>query len=106
MTAASAKGMPMRKDKKSAVTAGKNNADTAAIILIAILAGIPFLLGRYFEFNYPDPFDSASNVYSAQHILNGARIGIDENPSAALGTLLVNMLGVRLFGFSEFGLTH
>ncbi|MBE3145046.1 MAG: glycosyltransferase family 39 protein [Planctomycetes bacterium] len=103
MTTASAKGMPMRKDKKSAVTAGKNNADTAAIILIALLAGIPFLLGRYFEFNYPDPFDSASNVYSAQHILNGARIGIDENPSASLGTLLVNMLGVRLFGFSEFG---
>jgi len=103
MTTASAKGMPMRKDKKSAVTAGKNNADTAAIILIAILAGIPFVLGRYFEFNYPDPFDSAANVYSAQHILNGARIGIDENPSASLGTLLVNMLGVRLFGFSEFG---
>jgi len=74
-----------------------------SVILIAILAGIPFLLGRYFEFNYPDPFDSAANVYSAQHILNGARIGIDENPSASLGTLLVNMLGVRLFGFSEFG---
>jgi 4-amino-4-deoxy-L-arabinose transferase-like glycosyltransferase len=74
-----------------------------SIILAVILAGIPFLLGRYFEFNYPDPFDSAANVYSAQHILNGARIGIDENPSAALGTLLVNMLGVRLFGFSEFG---
>ncbi len=72
-------------------------------IIIVILAGIPFLLGRYFEFNYPDPFDSAANVYSAQHILNGARIGIDENPSASLGTLLVNMLGVRLFGFSEFG---
>jgi len=72
-------------------------------VIIVILAGIPFLLGRYFEFNYPDPFDSAANVYSAQHILNGARIGIDENPSASLGTLLVNMLGVRLFGFSEFG---
>ena len=74
-----------------------------SIILIAILAGIPFMLGRYFEFNFPDPYDSAANVYSAQHILNGAKIGVDENPSAALGTLLVNMLGVRLFGFSEFG---
>jgi len=74
-----------------------------SIILIVILAGIPFVLGRYFEFNFPDPYDSASNVYSAQHILNGAKIGVDENPSAALGTLLVNMLGVRLFGFSEFG---
>ncbi|MGA2678393.1 MAG: glycosyltransferase family 39 protein [Sedimentisphaerales bacterium] len=74
-----------------------------SIILIAILAGIPFMLGRYFEFNFPDPYDSAANVYSAQHILNGAKIGVDEDPSAALGTLLVNMLGVRLFGFSEFG---
>jgi len=72
-------------------------------IIIVILAGIPFVLGRYFEFNFPDPFDSAANVYSAQHILNGAKIGVDENPSAALGTLLVNILGVRLFGFSEFG---
>ena len=74
-----------------------------SMVIIVILAGIPFVLGRYFEFNYPDPFDSAANVYSAQHILNGARIGIEETPSAALGTLLVNMLGVRLFGFSEFG---
>ena len=72
-------------------------------ILVIILAGIPFVMGRYFEFNYPDPFDSAANVYSAQHILNGAKIGIDENPSAATGTLLVNILGCRLFGFSEFG---
>lgn len=73
------------------------------MFIIIILAGIPFGLGKYFEFNYPDPFDSASNVYSAQHILNGAKIGIDEKPSAAVGTLLVNILGVRLFGFSEFG---
>jgi hypothetical protein len=72
-------------------------------ILVVILAGIPFALGRYFEINYPDPFDSASNVYSAQHILNGARIGIDEMPSAALGTLLVNILGVWLLGFRELG---
>ena len=74
-----------------------------SIILVVILAGIPFVLGRYFEFNYPDPFDSASNVYSAQHILNGAKIGVEEAPSAGLGTLLVNMFGVRLFGFSELG---
>ena len=53
-----------------------------SIILVAILAGIPFVLGRYFEFNFPDPYDSAANVYSAQHILNGAKIGVDENPSA------------------------
>jgi len=72
-------------------------------VLIVILAGIPFAIGRYFEFGYPDPFDSASNVYSAKHILDGAKIGVDERPSAALGTLLVNILGVSLFGFSEFG---
>ncbi|MGB8225686.1 MAG: glycosyltransferase family 39 protein [Sedimentisphaerales bacterium] len=96
-------GRPVRKDKKPAAATGKTSSGLTAIVLVVILAGIPFALGRYFEFNYPDPFDSAANVYSAQHILNGAKIGIDEKPSAALGTLLVNMLGVRLFGFSEFG---
>ncbi len=107
MTAASAKsgrpGGPVHRDKRPAVAASTPGAELMAIALVAVLAGIPFALGRYFEFNYPDPFDSAANVYSAQHILNGARIGIEENPSAALGTLLVNMLGVWLFGFNEFG---
>ncbi len=70
---------------------------------VAILAGIPFVLGRYFELSYPDPFDSGGYVYSAKHILDGARIGIEEIPSAKLGTLLVNMLGVWLCGFSETG---
>ncbi len=88
---------------KPAAAISDTRRELTAIILIALLAGIPFAFGRYFELNYPDPFDSASNVYSAQHILNGARIGIEEQPSAALGTLLVNILGVRLFGFSEFG---
>jgi hypothetical protein len=71
--------------------------------VIAVLAAIPFTLGRYFELNYPDPFDSGANVYSAKHILDGARIGVEERPSAALGTLLVNMLGVWLCGFNETG---
>lgn len=71
--------------------------------LIIILAAIPFVMGKYYELNTPDPFDSAANVYSAQRILDGAKIGIDEISSAALGTLLVNILGVKLFGFSEFG---
>jgi 4-amino-4-deoxy-L-arabinose transferase-like glycosyltransferase len=93
----------MKKDRKIPNSEFSILSSKLSMIIIVILAGIPFLLGRYFEFNYPDPFDSASNVYSAQHILNGARIGIEEAPSAALGTLLVNMLGVRLFGFSEFG---
>jgi hypothetical protein len=60
-------------------------------------------MGKYFEFNSPGAFDSGSYVYSARHILEGAKIGVDEKPSAQMGTLLVNMLGVRLFGFNETG---
>ena len=93
----------MKKDRKIPNSEFSILSSKFSIILIVILAGIPFVLGRYFEFNYPDPFDSAANVYSAQHILNGAKIGVDEKPSAGLGTLLVNIVGVRLFGFSEFG---
>jgi len=73
------------------------------IILIAILAGIPFCLGKYFEFNSFGIFDSGAYVYSAKRILDGAKIGIDEKPSAQMGTLLINMLGVKLFGFNETG---
>jgi len=72
-------------------------------VIIAVLAAIPFSMGKYFELNYPDPYDSGGNVYSAKHILDGARIGIEEKPSAALGTLLVNILGVWLLGFNETG---
>ncbi len=72
-------------------------------VALAIFAGIPFLLGKYFELKCPDPFDSGSYVYSAQHVLSGARIGYDEKPSAQAGTLLVNMLGVTLSGFNETG---
>ncbi len=72
-------------------------------IIIAILAAIPFCIGKYFEFNSPDPYDSGCYVYSAKHILDGAKIGVDERPSAQMGTLLINMLGVRLFGFNETG---
>lgn len=71
--------------------------------IIAILAAIPFALGKYFEFNTPGAFDSGAYVYSAQKILSGAEIGVEERPSAQIGTLLVNMLGVRLWGFSEKG---
>ncbi|HUU16434.1 MAG TPA: glycosyltransferase family 39 protein [Sedimentisphaerales bacterium] len=72
-------------------------------IIIAILAAIPFCMGKYFEFNSPDPYDSGCYVYSARHILDGAKIGVDEKPSAQMGTLLINMLGVRVFGFTETG---
>jgi len=75
----------------------------AAIIFTAVLAAIPFFMGKYIEFNSPDPFDSGCYVYSAQHIIDGAKIGVDEKPSAQMGTLLINILGVRLFGFSETG---
>lgn len=74
-----------------------------AIIVTVVLAAIPFSIGKYFEFNSPDPFDSGGYVYSAAHILSGAEIGVDEKSSAQLGTLLVNLLGVRLFGFNETG---
>ncbi|MBP8302716.1 MAG: glycosyltransferase family 39 protein [Phycisphaerae bacterium] len=74
---------------------------TACAVLI--LAGIPFVLGKYFELRCPDAFDSGSYVYSAQHVLSGARVGFEEKPSAQAGTLLVNMLGVTLSGFNETG---
>jgi hypothetical protein len=72
-------------------------------IIIAILAAIPFGMGKYFELNSFGPYDSGAYVYSAAHILSGAEIGVEEKPSAQLGTLLVNILGVRLFGFRETG---
>jgi hypothetical protein len=74
-----------------------------ALVVIVVLAGIPFSLSKYFEFNSPGPFDSGAYVYSAAHILSGAKIGVEEKPSARLGTLLANMLGVWLFGFNETG---
>jgi len=75
------------------------------LLVIAILAAIPFSMGKYFEFSSPDPFDSGAYVYSAKHILDGAKIGVEEKPSAQLGTLLVNILGVWLLGFNETGPT-
>ena len=73
------------------------------LVIIAVLASIPFVLGKYIEFNTPGAFDSGAYVYSAKRVLDGAVIGVDEKPSAQLGTLLVNMLGVWLFGFGEIG---
>ncbi len=73
------------------------------LAIIAILAAIPFVLGKYFELNQPGPYDSGAYVYSAEKILRGATIGVDERPSAQMGTLLVNILGVWLCGFGETG---
>jgi 4-amino-4-deoxy-L-arabinose transferase-like glycosyltransferase len=74
-----------------------------SILVTVVMGGIPFALGRYVEFKSPDPFDSGAYVYSAQHLLAGARLGIDEVPSANPVTLLANVMGVKLFGFSETG---
>jgi hypothetical protein len=71
--------------------------------IVFILAGIPFGLGKYIEFNTPGAFDSGGYVYSAKHVLDGAKLGVDEKPGAMVGTLLVNMLGVKLCGFNETG---
>lgn len=74
-----------------------------AILVTAILAGIPFGLGKYIEFNSPGPFDSGAYVYSAKHLLDGAKMGVDELPTARPGTLIANIVGVKLFGFNDTG---
>lgn len=74
-----------------------------AIGLTLLLGGIPFALGKYIELNSPDPYDGGAYVYSAQHLLNGARLWVDEKTSAMPATLLVNLIGVKLFGFSDVG---
>jgi len=90
--------------KKTAFSSGQQSRRPLVVYAIVfILAGIPFALGKYIEFNSPGPFDSGAYVYSAAHIINGATIGVEEKPSAHLGTLLVNLLGVRLFGFNDVG---
>lgn len=78
-------------------------AVSVEIMAIFILAGIPFALGKFFEFNQPDPFDGGAYTYSAWHVYQGARLGQDEVISAQPGTFLTNYTGVALFGFSELG---
>jgi 4-amino-4-deoxy-L-arabinose transferase-like glycosyltransferase len=91
--------------KQKVVLAAKQQRqkDFVVFVIIAILTAIPFSMGKYFEFNSPGPYDSGAYVYSAKHILDGAEIGVEEKPSAQLGTLLFNMLGVWLCGFNETG---
>ena len=74
-----------------------------SILVTIVLAGIPFGLGKYIELNSPGPFDSGAFVYSAKHLLNGAKMGVDEYPSAKPNTLLANLIGVKLFGFNDYG---
>jgi hypothetical protein len=109
MSKASARHRPSRRHGKphkqqiAPPAKQRSRKKIVTFVIIAVLAAIPFCMGKYFEFNMPDPYDSGLNVYSAKHILDGAEIGVEEKPSAALGTLLVNMLGVWLFGFNETG---
>ena len=113
MKKSSLKSRPSRKQaiphKQKMASPGKqgphqqNRKKIAVFVIVAILAAIPFSMGKYFEFNSPGPFDSGAYVYSAKRILDGAKLWIDEIPSAQPGTLLVNMLGVWLCGFNETG---
>ena len=99
----SRKRIEPHKHKVSLPAKQKSGKNLIVFIIIAILTVIPFSMGKYMEFNSPDPFDSGAYVYSAKHILDGAKIGVEEKPSAQIGTLLINMLGVRLYGFNETG---
>ncbi|NLW83431.1 MAG: glycosyltransferase family 39 protein [Phycisphaerae bacterium] len=90
------------------VTATLRNASPPVGLFVALTAtlligGIPFAMGKYIELNSPDPFDGGAYAYSAQRLLTGARLWVDEISSAQPGTLLCNIFGVRLFGFSDAG---
>ncbi|MHC5001354.1 MAG: hypothetical protein ACYTE1_11165, partial [Planctomycetota bacterium] len=74
-----------------------------SVVITLVLGGIPFGLGKYIEFNSPGPYDSGAFVYSAQHLLQGAKLGVEEQSSARPGTLLANVIGVKLFGFNDIG---
>ncbi len=74
-----------------------------ALLITAITAGVPFGLGKHIELNSPGPFDSGAFVYSAKHLLEGAQLNVDERSSARPGTLLCNVIGVKLFGFTDTG---
>jgi len=94
--------MRPKKHRRTEPKTGKGS-QLVIILIVAVLAAIPFCYGKYFEFGNNGPFDGSLNVYSAKSIVNGQKIGIDTVPSARSATLLVNIVGVALFGFSEFG---
>ncbi len=72
-------------------------------LITLILALIPFCIGKYYELNTNDPFDSALNIYHSHELLQGKQYGTEVNVSAGPGTLLVNTIGVSVFGYSETG---
>ena len=75
----------------------------AIAVIVIVLAVIPFAMGKYIEFNTPGPYDSGAYVYSARHLFEGAKLWSGERTSAQPGTLLVNFIGVALFGYGETG---
>ena len=93
----------MKSSSKSVVVQHPAQFPWLFFIVLAVVTAIPFGLGKYFEFNTKGPYDSGAYVYSAKHILDGAKMGSEEKVSARMGTLLVNMLGVKLCGFGERG---
>jgi len=89
--------------KKSALPGTKSRLKTLLLLLTLAPAAIPFSAGKYMELRRDGPFDGALNAYAAKAILDGARIGPDIMPSARPATLLVNIIGVAAFGYSELG---
>ena len=94
--------MSRKKRRKIETRTGKGK-QLVIIIVAAVLAAIPFCYGKYFEFGSNGPFDGSLNVYSANCIVNGQKLDVEVFPSARPATLLVNVIGVALFGFSELG---
>jgi 4-amino-4-deoxy-L-arabinose transferase-like glycosyltransferase len=72
-----------------------------SVIFSFFLAAIPFSMGKYFEFNTAGAFDSGAYMYSAKRVLGGAIPWVNEIVTAKAGTLLVNMLGISLFGYAD-----
>ena len=98
--------MRRKKHRRSEVNKSRGEGkgkQLAIIIVAAVLAAIPFCYGKYFEFGTKGPFDGSLNVYSAQCIVNGQKIGVDIIQTPRPATLMVNIIGVALFGFSELG---
>jgi hypothetical protein len=85
------------------MNAGRTAVGWMWIATVVVVTAVPFVAGKAYELSTQDPFDSGAYVYSAQRLLSGARLGVDEKPTALPGTLLVNLLGVWLGGFNEIG---
>ncbi len=72
-------------------------------IITIVIALLPFAYGKYYELNSKDAFDSALNIFHSNELLQGKKIFDEVRPAARPGTLLVNTIGVMIFGYSELG---